>query len=78
MRDRRRGNRWVPTWKLMVPETLSSHPRGFGAHMKPDAAEITKFARDTGFPAANLEKILRGGRFAVLPRKFRTPDMGCR
>jgi hypothetical protein len=21
--DKRRGQRWVPTWKLMVPETLS-------------------------------------------------------
>ena len=27
--------------------------------MKFDAAEITKFARDTGFPADNLEKVLR-------------------
>jgi hypothetical protein len=27
--------------------------------MKFDAAEITKFVRDTGFPADNLEKVLR-------------------
>jgi predicted nucleotidyltransferase component of viral defense system len=27
--------------------------------MKFDAAEITKFARDTGFPADNLERVLR-------------------